>query len=53
VNVQLKKTPKREKVVMSVREVLAVLERLDGDYRLAAELQYGAGLRRKELCPCG
>jgi integrase len=48
-NVQLKKTPKREKVVMSVRELLAVLECLDGDYRLAAELQYGAGLRRKEL----
>ncbi len=34
---------------MSAREVLAVLNRLDGRHRLAAELQYGAGLRLKEL----
>ncbi len=48
-NVQLRKTPKREKVVMSGGEVLALLDQLEGDYRLAAELQYGAGLRLKEL----
>ncbi|MDE0826533.1 MAG: integron integrase, partial [Akkermansiaceae bacterium] len=48
-NVRLKRTPKREKVVMSVREVLAVLDKLDGDYRLAAEIQYGSGLRLREL----
>jgi integrase len=48
-NVRLRKTPKREKVVMSGREILALLDQLDGAYRLAAELQYGAGLRLKEL----
>ena len=40
---------KRTPVVMSVREVLAVLDKLEPRYRLAAELQYGAGLRLKEL----
>jgi integron integrase len=48
-SVRLKRTPKREKVVMSIREVLAVLDKLDGDYRLAAEVQYGSGLRLREL----
>ncbi len=32
-NVKLKKTRKREKVVMSAREVLAVLDKLDSNYR--------------------
>ncbi|MBC8128278.1 MAG: integron integrase [Gloeobacteraceae cyanobacterium ES-bin-144] len=48
-NVRLRRTEKRTPVVMSRREVLAVLDKLDGRYRLAAELQYGAGLRLKEL----
>jgi len=48
-DVRLRKTPKREKVVMSVREVLALVEKLKGDYRLAAEMQYGSGLRLEEM----
>ena len=48
-DVRLRKTEKRTPVVMSAREVLAVLDKLGDRYRLAAELQYGAGLRLKEL----
>ncbi len=48
-DVRLRRTEKRTPVVLSVREVLAVLDKLKGRYRLAAELQYGAGLRLKEL----
>jgi integron integrase len=48
-DVRLRRTVKRTPVVMSVREVLAVLEKLEPRYRLVGELQYGAGLRLKEL----
>ncbi len=48
-DVTLRKTGTRTPVVLSVREVLAVLEKLEPRYRLMAELQYGAGLRLKEL----
>jgi len=47
--VKLRRTPARIPVVLSVREVLGILERLKGDHRLAAELQYGAGLRISEV----
>lgn len=42
-DVRLRRTEKRTPVVMSVREVLAVLDKLDARYRLVGELQYGAG----------
>ncbi len=48
-DVRLRKTEKRTPVVMSPREVLAVLDKLGERHRLAAEMQYGAGLRLKEL----
>ena len=48
-NVRLRQTPKRIPVVLSVGEVAAVLANLPEKCRLAAELQYGAGLRRSEL----
>jgi integron integrase len=48
-DVRLRKTERRVPVVMSVREVLALLDHLDPKNRLVAELQYGAGLRLKEL----
>lgn len=48
-DVRLRRTEKRTPVVMSVREVLAVLDQLEPRYRLVGELQYGAGLRLKEL----
>ena len=36
-------------VVLSTTEVLALIDRLDGAVKVAAQLQYGAGLRRGEL----
>ncbi len=48
-DVKLRRTAKRTPVVMSAREVLAVLDKLKGRHRLVAEMQYGAGLRLKEL----
>jgi integron integrase len=48
-DVTLRKTPKRIPVVLAVREVLALLGRLEGDLKLAAQIQYGAGLRLKEV----
>lgn len=47
--VRLRKTEPRVPVVMTCGEVLALLDRLDGDTRLAAEMQYGAGLRLSEV----
>lgn len=47
--VRLRRTRKRIPVVLDVPELLALIGRLDGTHRLAAELQYGAGLRLKEL----
>ena len=48
-SVRLRKTPPRVPVVLTVLEILSLLEQLSGDYRLAAELQYGAGLRIGEV----
>jgi len=47
--VRLRKTQKRIPVVLDVKELLALVGKLKEPYRLAAELQYGAGLRLKEL----
>jgi integron integrase len=48
-DVKLRKTTKRVPVVLSVSEVMALLEKIEPKYRLAAGLQYGAGLRISEL----
>lgn len=48
-NVRLRRTGPRTPVVMSAREVLALLDKLSPENRLLAELQYGAGLRISEL----
>ncbi len=47
--VRLRKTKPREPVVLTREELLGLLDRLDGQYRLAAELQYGGGLRLNEV----
>jgi len=47
--VKLRRTPKRIPVVINFQEILAILNRLDERYRLMAEMQYGGGLRLKEL----
>jgi len=47
--VKFRKTPKRIPVVLSLQEVAAVLSHLPPTSRLAAEIQYGAGLRLAEL----
>ena len=48
-DVKLRKTQKRAPVVMSAREVLALLDKLSPRYRMIAEMQYGAGLRLSEV----
>lgn len=47
--VKLRKTAKRIPVVVNFQEILAILSRLEPRYRLIAEIQYGGGLRLKEL----
>jgi len=47
--VRLRRTERRIPVVLNVGELLALIGKLKEPYRLAAELQYGAGLRLKEL----
>ena len=47
--VRLKKTPKRIPVVLQREELNRMLTSIEEKYRLMAELQYGAGLRLKEL----
>jgi integron integrase len=47
--VRLRKTEPRLPVVLDVKEVLAVLEKIDKRYALMARIQYGGGLRLKEL----
>ncbi|MDB9741695.1 tyrosine-type recombinase/integrase [Akkermansiaceae bacterium] len=47
--VRFRKTPKRVPVVLSVKEVFALIEKIEPRYRLKAQLQYGAGLRLCEL----
>lgn len=48
-SVRLRRTLPRVPVVLTAQEVLAILDRLSGRHRLAAELQYGAGLRLAEV----
>ena len=48
-DVKLRKTKQREPVVLTKEELLGLLDRLEGQYRLAAELQYGGGLRLGEV----
>ncbi|MCB1208910.1 MAG: integron integrase [Verrucomicrobiales bacterium] len=47
--VKLRRTAKRIPVVMNFQEILAILNRLEERNRLIAEVQYGGGLRLKEL----
>jgi len=47
--VQLRKTTPRMPVVLEVKEVLAVLDKIDERYALMARIQYGGGLRLMEL----
>lgn len=47
--VRMRKTEPRVPVVLDVREVLEVLDRLDERYGLMARIQYGGGLRLMEL----
>lgn len=48
-DVRLRRTEKRTPVVMSAKEVVSLLDKLEPRYRLMAEMQYGAGLRLREL----
>jgi len=47
--VRLRKTETRLPVVLDVSEVMAVLDKIDKRYALMARIQYGGGLRLKEL----
>ncbi|MCP5537963.1 MAG: integron integrase [Akkermansiaceae bacterium] len=47
--VKLRKTTKRIPVVLDMKEVMKLIEKLEPLYRLPAQLQYGAGLRVSEL----
>lgn len=47
--VRLRKTTQRVPVVLTEDEMVRLLDNMDGAYRLAALLQYGSGLRLKEL----
>jgi integron integrase len=47
--VRLRKTEPRIPVVLDVKEVIAVLDRIDAKYGLMARIQYGGGLRLMEL----
>ncbi len=48
-DVTLRKTKPRMPVVLTREELLGLLDRLEGPYRLAAEMQYGGGLRLGEV----
>jgi integrase len=48
-DVRLRKTKTREPVVLTREELMGLLDRLQGQHRLAAELQYGGGLRLSEV----
>lgn len=47
--VELKKTSPRVPTVLSVREIRSLWEQFGENYRLAAELMYGSGVRISEL----
>ncbi len=48
-DVKLRKTPPRIPIVPHKDEVLAMIERMEGSFRLAAKIQYGSGLRMAEV----
>lgn len=48
--VKMRKTARREPVILSRQEVMALIGKMEGLYQTMAKLQYGAGLRLKELC---
>jgi integron integrase len=48
-DVRLRKTKTREPVVLTREELMGLLDRLKGQHRMAAELQYGGGLRLSEV----
>ncbi len=47
--VQMRKRRKRMPSVLSIKEVFHLIEKIEPKYRLKAQLQYGAGLRLREL----
>ena len=47
--IKMRKRASHIPVVMSKKEVFALIKKLEPRYRLKAQLQYGAGLRLKEL----
>ena len=47
--VRLRKTPQKIPVVLDAQEIMAMVEKLEPAYKLAAKLQYGTGLRVSEL----
>ena len=47
--VRMRKRSTHIPVVLSKREVFSLIEKIEPKYRLQAELQYGAGLRLREL----
>ena len=47
--VKLRKTPRRIPVVLDMKEIMRLVEKLEPAYKLPAQLQYGAGLRVSEL----
>ena len=47
--VKLRQTTPRIPVILSFREIMGILDKLDARYRLMAEVQYGSGLRLREL----
>lgn len=47
--VKLRKTAKRIPVIVNFQEIVAILNRLEPRYRILAEVQYGGGLRLREL----
>jgi integron integrase len=47
--VRLRKTEARLPVILEVKEVMRVLDKIDGKYGLMARIQYGGGLRLMEL----
>lgn len=47
--VRLRKTAPRVPVVLDVKEVMEVLDKIDAKYGLMARIQYGGGLRLMEL----
>lgn len=47
--IKFRKINRHIPTVLSSREVFSLIQRLEGHYKLAAEIQYGSGLRLKEL----